>query len=436
MSQNSLTLPTTGTVSGLQMTQAANNALDTLNTLASGASAPSTPEAGQLWHDTTHNVINLRSLDNTTWIVLGAVDETNYLWQSPIGGGSASIASAATVNLGSSPQTNLTVTGTTGITAFSGLAAGQTKLLTFAAALTVTYNATSLIITGGGSYTTAANDQAIVTCISGGNYRLMIIPASGRSVTGSATVISNYMTGFIPSGQSFSSNVSASMAISSGQAADSTNALMLPGGGFSWDITNGNAANGYQGGTTLPNSSTLHFYIITTSGGGSPASFASTSLTPTLPGGYSGGLLRRIFSLNTNASGVLLAGTGFETEGGALQYWLAAEIQDVNTTQGTTRTAYTLTVPGGIRVRPLLRTGVPSNVGVLFSSLEEVDVAPTSNSANAATQSYDVLSGSSATASIRNSQLTTNTSGQIGARAAGSVTIGVLNHGFIDFRRS
>ena len=34
MSQNSLILPTTGTVSGLQMTQYVNNALDTINTIS------------------------------------------------------------------------------------------------------------------------------------------------------------------------------------------------------------------------------------------------------------------------------------------------------------------------------------------------------------------------------------------------------------------
>jgi len=79
MSQNSLTLPTTGTVSGLQMTQAANNALDTLNTLASGASAPSSPEAGQFWHDTANNILKLRSQDNTAWIALIALSEASYL---------------------------------------------------------------------------------------------------------------------------------------------------------------------------------------------------------------------------------------------------------------------------------------------------------------------------------------------------------------------
>lgn len=79
MSQNSLTLPTTGTVSGLQMTQNINNALDTLNSLASGASAPGSPVAGQLWHDTTSNMLKLRSLDNTAWIALIALNESSYL---------------------------------------------------------------------------------------------------------------------------------------------------------------------------------------------------------------------------------------------------------------------------------------------------------------------------------------------------------------------
>jgi hypothetical protein len=79
MSQNSLVLPTTGTVSGLQQTQNTNNALDTLNTLASGASAPSSPEASQFWHDTTNNILKLRSLDNTSWISLLSLNESSYL---------------------------------------------------------------------------------------------------------------------------------------------------------------------------------------------------------------------------------------------------------------------------------------------------------------------------------------------------------------------
>jgi hypothetical protein len=80
MSQNSLVLPTSGTLSGLAAVEAVNAALDTLNTLAAGASAPSTPEAGQLWHDTTNNLLKIRSVDNTAWIRLGTLDETNHIF--------------------------------------------------------------------------------------------------------------------------------------------------------------------------------------------------------------------------------------------------------------------------------------------------------------------------------------------------------------------
>jgi len=80
MSQNSLTLPTTGVVSGLQMTQNINNAIDTLNTLSSGASAPASPQAGQFWHDTASGSLKLRDQANSSWISIGMIDETAKLF--------------------------------------------------------------------------------------------------------------------------------------------------------------------------------------------------------------------------------------------------------------------------------------------------------------------------------------------------------------------
>ena len=118
MSQNSLVLPTSGTLSGLAAVQGVNAALDTLNTLACGASAPASPEAGQLWHDTGNKLLKIRAMDNTSWIVIGTLDETNYLFKAaglsatlPIatgGTGATTQAAALTALLGSSivPQAN------------------------------------------------------------------------------------------------------------------------------------------------------------------------------------------------------------------------------------------------------------------------------------------------------------------------------------------
>jgi hypothetical protein len=111
MSQNSLALPTSGTLSGLAAVQGINAAIDTLNTLASGASAPSSPEAGQLWHNTSTNTLNIRSLDNTTWIAIGTLNESGYTFNATsaatlsaalgiaLGGTGATTAAAALTNL-------------------------------------------------------------------------------------------------------------------------------------------------------------------------------------------------------------------------------------------------------------------------------------------------------------------------------------------------
>lgn len=102
------------------------------------------------------------------------------------------------------------------------------------------------------------------------------------SAGGGGTIISN-ITGNLPTAISGTSTTAA-VTISSGAASDSTTAIELIGSGYSWAVSNGDAANGYQGGTTLPNSSTIHFFLC--NGGSGTTSFASTSLTPSCPSGY------------------------------------------------------------------------------------------------------------------------------------------------------
>jgi hypothetical protein len=77
------------------------------------------------------------------------------------------IASASTVNICAMAGNSATITGTTAITAFDTCQAGVARTLRFAGAVTLTYNATSLIIPAATSYPTAAGD--VFTFISMGS---------------------------------------------------------------------------------------------------------------------------------------------------------------------------------------------------------------------------------------------------------------------------
>lgn len=82
MPQNSLTLPTSGTVSGLQMTQNINSALDTLVSVNSGASAPGTTYAYMMWADTSAGLLKQRNAANSGWVVRGSLAETRTVARS------------------------------------------------------------------------------------------------------------------------------------------------------------------------------------------------------------------------------------------------------------------------------------------------------------------------------------------------------------------
>lgn len=94
-----------------------------------------------------------------------------------------SIASAATVGLGASTSNVVIITGTTTITAFSSVAAGAVRYVTFAGVLTLTHNGTSLILPSAANITTAPGDTAIFVSLGSGNWRcLQYSLASGLPV--------------------------------------------------------------------------------------------------------------------------------------------------------------------------------------------------------------------------------------------------------------
>jgi hypothetical protein len=82
------------------------------------------------------------------------------------------LASATTTDL-STVGANVRITGTTTITGFGTAPSGVTRKLRFAAALTLTHNATSLILPGAANITTAAGDTAEAISLGSGNWVLV-----------------------------------------------------------------------------------------------------------------------------------------------------------------------------------------------------------------------------------------------------------------------
>lgn len=311
---------------------------------------------------------------------------------------------------------------------------------------------------GLGTYSTAGNALARTTILSSSNSNAAVNWATGTktiwldlpaSVVSSLTAVKSVgpcITGYIPTAQTFSSNTAASMSISSGVASDaSLTQLLVSGSPLSWNVTNGNAVNGYQGGTTLPNSSTIHFFVIAKSDLSGYGSFGSTSLTPTLPPGYSGGFYRRISSIPTNSSGVLLlaqGGTGVEGSGGSLHYGLNASILDIAVTNLNAFTQYTLSVPQGINVRPIWRYNMPTNgkaISIFSSILGTTSLPSFADSGWTAAPGFDTSFDSGTNNYVMpkvDGSLITDTAGRINALSTGASTaLYFMTCGWEDFRR-
>jgi hypothetical protein len=86
-SQNTCIMPTTGTVSGLQLVTDINACNDSILTLYSGATAPAGPSTGMLWRDTSVSPSIIKQYDSASWNILWYLDASNHLAMLQIGGG-------------------------------------------------------------------------------------------------------------------------------------------------------------------------------------------------------------------------------------------------------------------------------------------------------------------------------------------------------------
>lgn len=143
-----------------------NNALAAIVSSNSGATEPATTYAYQFWADTTTGLLKQRNAANSAWITLftlanGPLDKAtaNTVLAALNLAKGANVASAATTNIWATDGNLIHVTGTTGITSLgTAVQAGATRTVIFDGVLTLTHNASTLVLPGGSNYTTTANE--------------------------------------------------------------------------------------------------------------------------------------------------------------------------------------------------------------------------------------------------------------------------------------
>lgn len=118
--------------------------------------------------------INISGALMTTGTLTGALN-----WAS-----ATTLASAGTVAIGAALTNYVIISGTTGITAFDAIAQGAERIVRFLGALTITHNATSLILPGGASITTVAGDIMRFISEGGGNWRCTSFTRNSTTIQG------------------------------------------------------------------------------------------------------------------------------------------------------------------------------------------------------------------------------------------------------------
>jgi hypothetical protein len=136
--------------------------------------------------------VNLGGTGGTTEAALLATENEFTAMQKWAKG--ANIASASTLSLPGDGNYHH-ITGTTTVTAISTEQAGTWIALEFDAALTLTYNGTSLILPGSANITTAAGDTAVFVSEGSGNWRCVnYTRRNGGPVTGGSLLSVTYHT--------------------------------------------------------------------------------------------------------------------------------------------------------------------------------------------------------------------------------------------------
>ncbi|MCH2242841.1 MAG: hypothetical protein MK041_13160, partial [Aquabacterium sp.] len=342
-------------------------------------------------------------------------------------------------NIGAQSAFRLNVTGTTAITSL-GTTANSRKLLRFSDALTLTHNATTLILPGAANITTAAGDFALAVSDASGNWTIAeYSKADGTPIVNGASgglaakdTLSGYLSGLLVSNNGTDADHDIDIAAGECASNDSTPQLIALSSAFTKQadatFAEGTGNGGMVSGESLPASGTVHVWAISKADGTADVCFnnhATSGLSPTLPSGFS--YKRRIGSLRTDSSNNIRGFIAFGGSGGRW-FWLKSPPLDVNASVGSTHTTYSITVPSGFRVLAWVSHNNGDGRSAYVRSPEVDDLGASTVAAPLYTQS-DPNAGRGGTVIL----VPTNTSGQIRAVLSSTGTIRIATYGWLDF---
>ena len=152
---------------------------------------PTDPTYWQKWtgYDAS-GIVNTPAGYITSIDVQGAIDELQTISPYYTGIKSADIVSASTVNIGAATGDYIHITGTNNITAFDIAPAGLHRILVFDDILTITHNATSMILPAGLDITTSNGDVSIFVSEGSGNWKCIAYQYS----SGTYAILGNSQT--------------------------------------------------------------------------------------------------------------------------------------------------------------------------------------------------------------------------------------------------
>lgn len=316
-------------------------------------------------------------------------------------------------------------TGVVVITALpSSPRAGATRHV-FPAAGASIVSGPNITIQGNGGVVAEAGDEWVITAITLTTFYVRVVKKSGIDVN----VIPNHLSGL----QSSPAGGSATMPVSAGIAADSTNAVMMKllaaftKTTAAWAVGTGNG--GKLSAAAIANNTWYHWYLIYRSDtGATDIGFDVSATAPTLPANYTHS--RRIFSSLTDGSAqwvkILQYGDDFTLDVPVINF-------SVNN-PGIAATSRTVSTPTGVRTEAKLNmklVNTSSGTLLLVSDLAVADTTPAAGNAT-----LDVLSFSNSAASGQ-VRVFTNTSSQFRTRLSisdASITISCATTGFRDTR--